>query len=187
MYWFTKFLRQALDLKIILWQNRSTHISDIFSSGCAFQGNYPMCWCPSLVLKTAVRNSHLFNQVFSTFPTYCGKFLCLSHYPYIQQSVINHLANSDITFKHPIKAKTQMRFMVLFTSRSSSTWRESHGTTPPGISWLSICNKSLFSPLQKYYNVRIWILHPTTTICNSWHMVTKLAPSRATKNNKLEY
>ena len=92
------------------------------------------------------------------FSTYCGKFFHLSHYPHIRQSVINHLANSDIAFKHPIKAKTQTRFMVLFTSRSLSAWGESHGTSHPGISWLSICNKYLFTPLQKHYNVRMRIL-----------------------------
>ena len=77
----------------------------------------------------------------SPFPTYCGKFFRLSHYLYIRQSVINHLANSDITLKCSIKAKTQTRFMVLFTSRSSSAREESHRTSPLGISLLSIYNK----------------------------------------------
>ena len=144
-YQFTIFFKTSIRLKplvkIILQQNRSTHISNIFSFGCTFQGNFPMHWHHSLILKTAVRNSHIFNWVFPTFPTYCGKFFGLSLYLYIQQSVINHLANSDITFKHPIKATTQTRFMVLFTSGSSSVWGESHRTSPPGISWLSICNK----------------------------------------------
>ena len=54
--------------------------------------------------RLAVRNSCLLIEFFLCFLTYCGKFFHLSHYLYFRQSVINHLANSDITFKHPIKA-----------------------------------------------------------------------------------
>ena len=54
------------------------------------------------------------------FLTYFGKFsACLIIFNN-RQSVIDHLANSDITFKHSLKAKTQTRFVVLFTSGSSS-------------------------------------------------------------------
>ena len=147
-------------------RHSSLTLSAIFSFGCAFQGNFPTRWCHSLILRTAVRNSHLFKWVFSTFPTYCGKFLCLSHYLYIRQSVIDHLANSDITLKCSIKTKTQTRFMVLFvidhlansditlkcwiktktqtrfmvlfTSGSLSAWGESCRMSPPGICLLSI-------------------------------------------------
>ena len=68
-----------------------------------------------------------------TFLTYFGKFFCLSYYLYYQQGVIDHLANSEITFKHSLKAKTQTRFVILFTSRSLSALGKSHRMSPPGI------------------------------------------------------
>ena len=61
-----------------------------------------------------------------------------------------------------IKAKTQTRFMVLFTSRSSLTWGNLQAlclVSPPGIYTLSTLNNWLLMSLQRLHDDRICILH----------------------------
>ena len=64
-----------LSWKFNSWQLKHTHISDILITLWAFWRNYPMCWCHSLTLRYATRNSSFCLQVFGLFAAIVVSFL----------------------------------------------------------------------------------------------------------------
>ena len=121
-----------------------------------------MHWCHSLALRITTE-THIYTIEY------------LPHFLLIVVSFLTYLIiftpdknTTDSPSHHwhnflapTIKAKTQTRSMVLFTSGSSLTWGNLQAlcmASPPGIYLLSTPNNQLFMSLQKLYDDWIHIL-----------------------------
>ena len=64
-----------LSLKFDLQKHRSTHISDIFTFEHTSLGNFPLCWCHSLTLRTTTRTHIYSNKYLQCFLLIVVSFL----------------------------------------------------------------------------------------------------------------
>ena len=114
-----------------------------------------MCCCHSLTLRHTLTTHICTIEYLPHFSLIVVSFLLISlslqliiYYWSLSHHWHNFLMSTN-------KVKTQTRFMVLFTSRSSLTWgnlQVLHMASPPDIYSLSALNNCLLTSLQRLHN-----------------------------------